>query len=38
MLDDFVMNDSYDTWEEDYEEFIEMLKSVGKSSGDDLAP
>ena len=36
MLDDFVMNASYDAWSEDYEEMKEIMKEMFDEDDDDL--
>lgn len=28
MLDDFLINDSYDAWDAEYEEFIELMQEA----------
>ena len=31
MLDDFLINESYDAWEADYEEYLELLQEATES-------
>jgi len=36
MLDDFIMNDSYDAWSEDYDEQMELWEEFVRETESDL--